>query len=283
MGYAMGFKFASEARSDHDRARRPDSRFAGLAAGVFALAGLLGAGSAQAAGGIRTDQFPLDVFSTPTLCTLGQACTTPTDLGFTVNGVSSLYVYKEGIVGLGAALTGGTTLDTVVGDYLAPAFGATADSATKQFRIDEFQGATGGGPGITLLNFNIGGSSDPNAGVYQIAFIDNSVAPSPPPENGIVTGNQTVTIAFFYGRFTTCEVDLEPDCGFTATSQGGYRVGGLQQTFPVGVLPDVTITVPKTAAIPEPSAWALMLTGFAVAGAALRRARRRPMAASAGR
>jgi hypothetical protein len=118
-------------------------------------------------------------------------------------------------------------------------------------------------------------------GAYQIAFFDNNVAPSPPPENGFVTGNQTATIAFYYGRFTTCEVDLEPDCGFNATSQGGYRVGALQQTFGVGVLPDVTITVPKAAAVPEPTAWALMLTGFAFAGAALRRARRRPAVASA--
>nr|MEA2797587.1 hypothetical protein [Phenylobacterium sp.] len=278
----MAFTFAAAARPHFDHARRSKFRFAGLAAGALALAGLLGAGSAQAAGGIRTDQFGLDKFSSPTLCTLGQSCTTPTDIGFTVNGVSSLYVYKEGIVGLGAALSGGTTLDTVVGDYLAPALGATADTVTKQFRIERFEGATGGGPGITLLNFTVGPPSGVT-GVYQIAFFDNNVAASPPPDNGIVTGNQTVTIAFYYGLTTACGPDLGADCGFNATSQAGYRVGSLQKTFAVGVIPDVSITLPKGAAVPEPNAWALMLTGFAFAGAALRRARRRPALASIGR
>ena len=242
--------------------------------GLAACATLLAAGSALASGGgIRTDEDLTDSFSFPALCTLGAACS-PTSLGFSVNGSSSLYLYREGIIGLGAPLTGGATLGSVVGDYVAPAFGATAGSSRKQFRNGHYEATHQ--PGITLINFNTPGPG--GGGVYQVAFFNNNVAAS--PTGGFVTGNRTVTISFGYGRFVDCST-LPLACGFTPLSQAGWRVGKVNQLFGVGKLPGLNLTLPMAApstGTPEPATWAMLVAGFGLVGVA---ARRRGVAAPA--
>ncbi|WP_309604050.1 PEPxxWA-CTERM sorting domain-containing protein [Phenylobacterium sp.] len=238
--------------------------------GLAACASLLAAGSAMASGGgIRTDEDFTDSFSFPTLCTLGAACS-PTSLGFSVNGSSSIYLYREGIIGLGASLTGGATLGSVVGDYVAPAFGATASSSRKQFRNAHYEATHQ--PGITLINFD---TTDPGGdkGVYQVAFFNNNVASS--PLGGYVTGNRTVTISFGYGRFVDCSA-LPATCGFTPLSQAGWRVGKVKQLFDVGKLPSPNLTLPMakpSTGTPEPATWAMLVTGFGLVGLAARRRR----------
>jgi len=52
----------------------------------------------------------------------------------------------------------------------------------------------------------------------------------------------------------------------------GTQVGGLSVTLAEGQMPEHVHSL-ADAAVPEPAAWALMITGFGLAGAAIRRRR----------
>jgi len=60
-----------------------------------------------------------------------------------------------------------------------------------------------------------------------------------------------------------------------STSAPHFSVGGYMLSTTEGGANDVTLTISAASAVPEPASWALMLTGFGLAGAlAMRRSRR---------
>ena len=57
-------------------------------------------------------------------------------------------------------------------------------------------------------------------------------------------------------------------------SHNGYTLYDGQRATGVWDFANATVTVLNTAPVPEPSAWALMIAGFGLTGAMLRRVRR---------
>jgi hypothetical protein len=231
-----------------------------LATVVFAAAVSL-AGSAMAGRGIQVDD-P----NTPPLaftpCTLGGsgcvgiAASSPEFVGaFSGDGSTTLYIYQEGVVSFGAELPttaslAGGPASFGLGNWFAPSFGAA--TTVEAFHDPE-------GPGQFRINWGPSGLP-----VFQLFILDdtfNGVA-----EIGLNGDVQPGSlIAYNYTPF-----NWVPPPGFIP--------GGVDPT--VDAIP---LNVPgsfglgPTSVTPEPASWALMIAGFGLMGAMLRR-RRRAMA-----
>jgi hypothetical protein len=90
------------------------------------------------------------------------------------------------------------------------------------------------------------------------------------------TGPGAITFGLYYGGVlvhTSASLDATATPTFLASGYGGpvdeVRVNGPRDMF---VMDDVTYTA---ADVPEPAAWALLIAGFGLAGASLRRRRHR--------
>jgi hypothetical protein len=239
---------------------------------IAALAGALALGtavSARAGGDIQIDTdlaFPPH----PTaLCTLGSPCA-GINYGLTIDGVNTLYLYQEGVIGFGAQLSGsvaGGLASLTGGDYLALAFGAPVQSATYTEMITNFSGA---GPGVVFINLFTKDASNV-FGFLQLNIHNNAYN-----SVGQLTGNNTATLSFRYGQFG-CGFAIGGACGFDANSDAGYKVDGMTTDYGVGTLPynQVSLTLPlgPHPGVPEPGVWMLLVGGLGMAGAALRRAR----------
>lgn len=213
------------------------------------------------------------------LCNLGQSCA-GVSLGLTVNGVDRVYVYREGVVGFGAQLSGSIAggLESLTGgDYFAPTFGTAITGAT----ITEMNiSYVGKGPGYVLINLSGLGSAGTLGGA-QFLLTNNAYLQSvtqvnftnqPPRETDFVhdlSGNNTVTMGLRYGLqgCSTANCLL-----FGPTSEAGFKVGSTVVNYGAGIYPPGSqITLPLGAAVPEPGSWALMILGFASVGSMVRR------------
>ncbi|HEY2358008.1 MAG TPA: PEPxxWA-CTERM sorting domain-containing protein [Phenylobacterium sp.] len=248
-----------------------------FAAGAAALA--LISSAARASGDVQIDS-PIGGQTSPfTLCQLGQSCT-GFDMGFNValnNGGSfnKIYVYRDGVIGLGQALPVGATLGNLasLGDYYAAVgfedlsptspdlAGVLTDPNDVGVTVSRNGGTDHGLPAGTvdeiLVDYFIGDwhTQAGYHGMMQVRFATHqygSISPSLP------------TISLLHG-----------------TPAGGQMMGVTwtdPSVFPDGLVglslgPDA-----ESPGLPEPATWALMISGFGLAGVALRR-RGRPIPA----
>jgi len=86
-------------------------------------------------------------------------------------------------------------------------------------------------------------------------------------QNGLVEWNGPSTIDF--GEFGVLTIELS-DAVFNEGTWWGLKEGKKYGEF---ITADFKLTPPLSSAVPEPATWAMMITGFGLAGAAIRRRR----------
>ena len=249
-------------------------RRAAFAVGLAALA--LTAGAARASGDVQIDS-PIGGLPTfVTGCQLGQGCT-GFSMGFSValnNGGSfdTIYVYRDGVIGLGQALPGGATLGdpSSLGDFYA-AVGFEDLSGTSPGLI-----ALGVDPANVGVTISRNGGTDHSlpAGTVDEILVDYFIGDGQTQAgyHGIM---QVRFATHQYGSIPASVPDISLLHG---TPSGGFLMGkqwpetGLIDGAFVGTKLGPTL---DTSGVPEPATWALMILGVGAAGAALRR-RRRP-------
>jgi len=155
----------------------------------------------------------------------------------------------------------------VAGATLAP---ATASAATLLFTLSGGRNAT----------FQLDSNPTPTSGQTFLGSEQAAFTNLPGTVNGAPATIETVS--FGTGIFATLSV-VAPGLGFTQFGGGGplFTGTGAQPVFAPGTFkltnfffPDQnsTLVISAVAAgVPEPSAWALLILGFGVVGAAMRR------------
>ena len=223
-------------------------------------------GTAAAQGGIQIDT---SAFGTQavSLCTLGQACNTSYNLNFqmTLGAItfSRVYIYKEGVVGLGAELPLTAhvgSLESLGGAFIAPALSDFAGyDVSAAF-------AYSGGPDHLLP---VGVNDSTLVNFFVNTHTTGNVADLPSDERGE-----------FQIRFHTFDLGVgfgvpALNIGYGGPTLPGPNPGTAADLFwpgtgvPPGALSGTNFT--GVAAAPEPAAWMLLIGGFFMMGAALRR------------
>jgi PEP-CTERM motif len=147
------------------------------------------------------------------------------------------------------------------------------------------------GPGIEVQFFSVAGSplSGPNlveldsfgnstmqravtAGKYTLTFFYSPRPGISALSNGIDVLVNGVSIANFTGAGASNTVWTKQTVNFTLANAGtlGFAATGISDSLG-GYLEDINLL--GMAAVPEPAEWALMISGFGLAGVALRRRR----------
>ena len=270
-------------------------QFSGRAAGaaVFLAATIAFAGPAMAGRGIQAD-----ASGTPAIpnagCTLGTSCT-GYDLPVVVNDFGDefyrsatsgadhveyfnnrqIFFYKEGVVSfdqelpLTASVAGGLA-SLGNGDWFAVSFGAATDMFAFEDPNGQFRVNWGPNQGVVLqegVNCDAFGFCEIDPIIQDAAFqlliqsyfFSNSETPrvdyryldGVTPANVVSGFNYTPYVGGYSG----------PNPNDTATDYIDLRFGGSRNAGGA------------TAAVPEPGVWALMILGFGLAGAAVRRRR----------
>lgn len=230
--------------------------------GALAGAIVLGSASAaQASGGVQIDTAAFST-SNVTLCNVGQACGSGYNLGFDValgNGTSfnTVYIYRQGVIGLGAALPTTATLgdlNSLGGAYIAPSFG-------------DFTGLD------VHTTFALAGGMDHGLPpfVNDDVLIDWFVSdPNVLPDHN----RGEFQIEFHTGQYG------EGGPSFVRVNYGGNLgdpTPGAQGLFwpgdgkPPGALTGSNLS--GVAPTPEPATWIMLILGFGVVGAFARRGR----------
>ncbi|HLZ77293.1 PEPxxWA-CTERM sorting domain-containing protein [Phenylobacterium sp.] len=238
--------------------------------------------AAQAHGGIRIDNLDPATGGTATardavVCTFGQACDTPETLSYSYtlpDGTSSnqLYVYAQGVIGLGSAVHVVDGQIVSPGYYLAPGLDLSLNAFVQEQTMHT--------PESIGFNFYVG---DPGTGgVFQVLFTDG---------RDPLIGEQEMLIHFGAGDDTSGQdprgsfpglgisptafigstgiVDLSTGLGALAICGDGVGADcGDAPAFDDGAGP-----YSSGGGVPEPATWAMLLSGFALLGGALRRRR----------
>jgi hypothetical protein len=260
------------------------ARVAGLGVFMGCLA-LAGSAAAQAHGGIRIDNFdpsqgPVATAQDVSLCVFGQACTSPETLPWSYtlpDGTSSnqLFVYSQGVIGLGSAVhvIGGKIVSP--GYYLAPAFDLGVTPSLVQLQIMQ-------APDAVAFNWYVG--SSPGGGVFQVLLTDGR-------DPAFDTPSETMLIHFGAGGDTSGQdpsgffpnMGIGPDAfiGSTGivdltTGLGSLPICGDGVGADCGDAPafDDGSGPFSAAGVPEQATWALLVGGFGLLGGELRRRRR---------
>ncbi|HEY8004255.1 MAG TPA: PEPxxWA-CTERM sorting domain-containing protein [Phenylobacterium sp.] len=241
-----------------------------MAAAVAAAAGL--AGPAMAGGRPIQSDDPATPALSFTPCTLGvTGCAgigaySPEFVGrFSDTGDTTLYIYKEGVVSVGAELPDGAsvaggTASLGTGTWFAPSFGAPIDVTAFNDPV---------APGQFRINWSNGGDT-----LFQFFILDDAFDD---PTTAVIGLNGDVqpgsVIAYNY-----TPVDWVPPDGFTPPSIDPNTDPiflDVPSSFNTGLPgPSDPGSTGTGSVTPEPASWALMLVGFGALGAALRRRRR---------
>jgi hypothetical protein len=163
---------------------------AAMAAGALAVM----AHGAAAQGGVQIDTSVFSLSSPPQLCTLGQSCSFAQNLHFNItlgNGTTfnTVYIYREGVIGLGAALPTTATFGSLAslgGAYIAPAF---ADFAGENVHV----------------TFGLSGGTDHGLalGVNDDVLIDWYVEPTTPDPTSPTNDRGEFQIKFHTAQYGT--------------------------------------------------------------------------------
>lgn len=212
-----------------------------------------------------------------TICAAGgsTACTTPTTLktsfatsplvaNFGFGAFSSLYIYNNGLVSIGAPIAPGanlSSLSTIGGNVFTAGYA----------------------PGMTLSNFTIEGPDTALFGspgsrvvrVYYDASFGTSVQQMEFNIFALTSGGYE--LQFNHGDFDGDPIDF-PANGYLGYAFGGnsVQVSGTTLQSQVRANADFAYFFPQAGAVPEPTTWAVLLTGFGAMGVALRRRRPAP-------
>lgn len=268
------------------------------AVGAAALLWLGAAQSAAAHGGIQVDTDFLKSFST---CDLGSVCT-PADLGFTITRpdgttFSQIYIYNQGVIGLGAPILGDKAtllaggLGALGDSFIAPGFSSFSGLTVTTLAV-QMGGSVSGFPpdGVRafLVNWYVDGfpisgedPDDPDPGHSGRGVFQADFEPQHWTSDGfnfVLNDDISTQISFRYTGLVQADDPTEDKfydlTGLTPDSQVGWRIGTYAGARPLAV-PEVTLTLPG---VPEPAAWAMMIVGFSAVGGMLRRGRRRTAA-----
>ena len=245
--------------------------FSKLLAGAAATVVALCAGVAATAGPIRIDSSTN--YQTINTCTLAVAgCGSFLTLGHNFalpDGTVSnrIYVYREGVVGLGSALTGSVAGGITNGYYLAPGFGEITD---LQYVLTIGMA----GPTSLVVDWRT------TTGIFQIEFQDGNfpgIVGLPPGSPGLNPGFMTAIFAAggFNPQFPTNpngSVNLLGDgrpAGALVCGAGSYSntAGGISHACGGRLI--------APPGVPEPGTWALFIAGFGLVGGILRGRRTR--------
>lgn len=249
--------------------------------------GLAQPAAAQAHGGIRIDNFdpsqgPVATARDANLCVFGQACANPEVLPYSYtlpDGTSSnlLYVYAQGVIGLGSAVH---VVDGVIvspGYYLAPGLDLNLNPSLVQEQTMQTPDAIG-------FNWYVG--SPGTGGVFQVLFTDGRDTSffDDPSETMLIhfgAGGDTsgqdpsgmfpgtgISSGAFIG--STGIVDLGSGLGSLAICGDG--VG--QDCGDAPAYDDGSGPFSGDGGVPEPASWAMLVGGFGLLGGELRRRRR---------
>ena len=153
-----------------------------VGAALVAFAGMTDAASASRS--IRIDDISTGAsYNSFTACTLGKPCDTPLNVGFRIvlpsgKTTSTLYVYKEGVVGLGSRVYG--TADHLI-DYTNPVTGEAnyyiAAGLAKRHDLTDVSYFFMYYPDAFGINWYTGRS--PKGGVFELLFTYDTVLVGP--------------------------------------------------------------------------------------------------------
>lgn len=239
--------------------------FRKLSAGALACAAALCASVTATAGPIRIDNSTN--YQTVTTCSLAVAgCGSFLTLGHNFalpDGTVSnrIYVYREGVIGLGSALTGSVAGGITDGYYLAPGFGEITD---LQYVLT----ISMAGPTSRVVDWRT------TTGIFQVEFQDGNfpaIIGSPPGSQGLNPGFMTAIFAAGGSNpqqptgpngVVNLLVDGRP-AGAQVCGAGAYSntAGGISHACGSRLIGP---------GVPEPGTWALFIAGFGLAGGILR-------------
>jgi hypothetical protein len=248
---------------------------------VAAVVGaIFGAGAAAAQGGVQIDTAVVGGSSTVPIstCSLGQACTHSFNLGFDVtlgNGqvVDTVYIYREGVVGVGSALPTSATVTSL--GSLGNAYVAAALSDFSGYNVSVTY-ALSGGPdhGLPCPRFNPPpGCVNVNDDVLIDYFVSDTAGEKGEFQIKFHTGQYGTGPASFIGSFYGGQSLVSGGIEFGSPGSGvPDGLGGFWnfKDGPIDALRGSNLSG-NLPGVPEPAAWALMIGGFFMAGAALRR------------
>lgn len=223
-----------------------------------------------------------------TVCTAGAACATPTPLmtsfaaaplvvDFGFGPFSSVYIYNNGFVSIGAAIDPNTSFSSFTNfgsgaDVFTPGYSATASPFAAVF-IQGPQTPQSEHPGAPNQVVRVTFCHDANAcngddTAEQFSIFD--------------LGSGDYRLDFEYGAFSSSNAPVVPGDAYAGYSFNGtvQQVSGadLQARAASPNLFEYAFRAGTTPGVPEPSTWAMLLLGFTAIGATLRH--RRPVLAT---
>lgn len=166
----------------------------------------------------------------------------------------------------------GTTIDAATGKTLLQ----LASNRAARFSIDGVNTFNAGQTSVTAATFATGRQTgdgqqashfkDVAAGVRQIGILDPTIGAN---QLGIVTSND---LAAFDAIGYNLGFDILANRGYTFSSAQIFALAGLANIGGAGAALSFNPgTINGLAAVPEPANWAMMIIGFGIAGAGVRR------------
>jgi hypothetical protein len=150
--------------------------------------------------------------------------------------------------------------------------GTAGDEVTLGFTTTMLTAFTGQGSGFTQIEW------DDSAVSGHHELCSSPLASATACVHGDGVFSDTITFVAVSGDVghIVFDADVDTNAGGTASASIDpflFVENDPSGVYSVGISPDVANALPTAGGVPEPAAWALMIGGFALSGAALRRRR----------